>query len=97
MGSDPCTDGTEQSGPPWEFKIHLWEKTDEARGDRQSGHTGKTFTDSGFSWQEGDELDVLNDVLYDLRGVKSKWELAWVDYIRPAEPNDCNVKPDTDQ
>ena len=83
-GDKQCTGGSE-SGPPWEFKIQLWEKTDDACGDRRAGHTGETFTDTGFSWQEGDELDVLNDVLYDLRGVKSKWELAWVDYIRPLD------------
>lgn len=72
-------------GPPWEFRIQLYEKSDDACADREGGHTGDKMVDKGISWQEGDRVDVLNDVLYDLRGVKSDWELAWVDYIRPME------------
>lgn len=86
--------GSEQ-GPPWEYKLQLYEKSDDACADREGGHTGEKMASEGFSCQEGTRIDVLNDVLYDLRGVKSQWELAWVDYIRPA--SETPDKADTDR
>ena len=94
---DRCVGGSDHSGPPWEFKLQLYEKSDEARNDRKAGFTGETMVDEGISWQEGDEIDVLNDILYDLRGVKSNWELGWIDYIRPIAEKDDTEDTDNEQ
>lgn len=77
----------ETGGPPWEVKYHVWEKSDEANDSRRSGHTGEQRTFSGF-FNEPTPIDCVNAIVYELRGAKSKWELAYVDYIRPAQRGD---------
>jgi len=64
----------------YKAKYAVWEKTDEACGDRKSGHTGEQETFTGF-FSEASKIDVVNAIVYELRGVKSDWELAYVDEI----------------
>lgn len=64
----------------YRVKYTVWEKTDEACGDRKSGHRGEQETFTGF-FVEPSKIDVVNAIVYDLRGVKSRWELAYVDEI----------------
>jgi hypothetical protein len=83
-GSRPATDDETESGPPWRVKYTAWEKSDDACGDRKSGHTGDQRTFEGFYFEET-PVDCINAIVYDLRGVKSRWELAYIDEIEPAE------------
>jgi len=64
----------------YKAKYSLWEKSDEACGDRKSGHTGEQRTFTGH-FNEPAKIDVVNAFVYELRGVKSHWELAYVDEI----------------
>ena len=71
-------------GPPWFVKYTVWEKTDDARGGREyDTHTGEQKVWTGHYGEET-PLDCVNAIVYELRGCKSKWELAYVDEIRPA-------------
>lgn len=73
-----------QRGPPWDVTYTVWEKSDDACGDPRNGHTGDQRTFSGF-FNEETPVDCINAIVYDLRGTKSKWELAYVNEIAPAE------------
>ena len=68
----------------YKAKYSLWEKTDEACNDRKSGHTGEQRTFTGY-FNEPSKMDVVNAIVYELRGAKSHWELAYVDEITEVE------------
>ena len=76
---------TTHEGPPWTVKYTLWEKSDDACADREGGHTGEQRTDTAFVWDEPTQIDAVNSLLYDMRGTKSQWELAYIDEVKPAE------------
>lgn len=83
-GDGALHDDAAEGEQPVGYKItyRVFEKRDAACADREGGHTGekKTWTDHCF---EDTPLDCLNALLYDLRGVKSRWELAYIDEIEP--------------
>jgi hypothetical protein len=65
----------------YRVKYRLWEKTDDARKGRgDGGHVGKKKTVEGF-FNEPTPQACINAIVYELRGVKSDWELAYVDEI----------------
>lgn len=76
---------------PWSVKYTVWEKSDDARGGRRYGHRGEQRTFEGVYFEDT-PIDCVNAIVYELRGVKSKWELAYVDKIEPAER-----RPETDR
>lgn len=74
---------------PWHVRYTVWEKSDEACSERESGHTGEQKTIEGF-YGEPTKIDCVNAIVYDLRGAKSKWELAYIDEIKPVERSENN-------
>lgn len=77
------SDTRNESGGPYVVKYTVWEKSDAATG-RDGGHTGDQRTFTGF-YNEPSKMACINTILYEIRGVKSKWELAYVDEIQSAE------------
>lgn len=66
-----------QEDGPWVLKVTLWKDSDDPDRSRE------TTTDKVFSG-EPTPLDAINALLYDIRGDKSPWELAYVDEVRHA-------------
>jgi len=81
-------DDTPHEGPPWTVKYRVWEKSDDACSDRKGGHTGEKKTWEAFVGDEPTAVDAINALLYDMRGTKSQWELAYIDEVKPAERSD---------
>lgn len=65
-------------GPPYTVKFHLWKETEDGRLEK---------TVEGF-YNEPTPIDCVNAFLYDIRGEKSEWELAYVDSVEPAGEDD---------
>jgi len=74
---------TEHNGP-YEVKVTLWEVDYEADVDRAGEADREERIVEGF-YNEPTPIDCVNALLYDLRGLKSTWELAYIDEITPVE------------
>lgn len=85
MNRDSSTEDTQESGPPWTMKAMLWKENED--GTREE-HLGTGF------YTEETPVDCVNALLYDIRGEKSDWELAYVDDISPADesPEDTDAE-----
>lgn len=62
-------------GPPYVVTYRVWSETDDGR---------ETETFSGF-FNEPSKVECINAIVYEIRGKKSDWELAYVDEIKPAK------------
>lgn len=75
-----------EEGPPYHVQYSVWEKGDSAYTDngptRRDSHTGERETFEGV-FNEETPLECVNAILYDMRGSKSHYELAYVDEITP--------------
>lgn len=74
----------ETDGPPWYVKYRVWEKSDEANDSRRAGHTGERQTFEGH-FGEPTKIECVNAILYEIRGTKSPYELAYIDEIHSIE------------
>ena len=80
---DMSRGGTDHGGP-YEAKVSLWEVDYDADVDRPGEAERRQRTVEGF-YDEPTPIDVVNAILYDLRGRKSSYELAYIDEIRPVD------------
>lgn len=80
-----------EEGPPYYVQYSVWEKGDSAYTDngpaRRDSHTGERKTYDGV-YSEETPLECVNAILYDIRGSKSRYELAGIDEITPLAAKD---------
>jgi len=69
-----------ESGGPYEVKATIWEVDYEADVDVAGEAERNERVVEGF-YDEPSPIDAVNALLYELRGRKSTWELAYVDSI----------------
>lgn len=66
---------------PYNVEYTVWEKPDAGNSERD---TGERRTFEGF-YDEPTPVDCVNAILYEIRGTKSKWELAYVNEVEEVE------------
>lgn len=86
MTQDTEETAEQEDGPPYYVQYAVWEKGEGAYTEhgptQRDTHTGERTT---FECVSGEEtpIDVVNSILYDMRGTKSEYELAYIDEITP--------------
>lgn len=77
----------------YEITYTLWEKGDEA-STNPGGHTGEQVTETGF-FQGESPIDSLNALLYETRGVKTGYEVAYINEIQPMQHDEDTDSEDS--
>lgn len=93
VNSDAKPVEQDDGGPPYYVQYVVWEKGESAYTDngptRRDSHTGERKTFEGV-FGEDTPLDCVNAILYEMRGSKSHYELAYIDEITPLAEKERN-------